>query len=575
MICSAWASSCLATDDLALLQAHRHVSSANAKLPGDFCIAEGDPHIRTFDMNGTLEMCLGPMADYILMETKELFVHARYTGFSREEGYAFIRGLVIGGKAMGGNINIPTHNNGCIKYKGACLENQRGRNDFNLGNGVSLTIRKAKAPDIVNFQGDESLGETNRLLSYWIELKKKGVLDFLAVVNQGSNQHIMISGSTSALKGTKGQCGNDDGDPENDRFNVDSCPSKLPCDKGAFDEVNPECDKPREPPECENDSKKVAFYKKICERYYGSKAYATTHYVKPGDGPKEWQIWNCITDCCGDRESCPDLNNNGEWADCLVKGDPHIKTFDSPVVNKNAYGPLDDYTLVKNDYITVQGRYGSVRSDFKAQLNGVAVTGVLTGGVTIYFPKGYEHPPLIDGVEMTGRRYRTPAFTIRYEPKGVNLGFIFDKTTGKGKKRPLYTVVLTDPVDGTKLGRVRINKSRSRKSLAMAAHVRINPAFLTDVEGQCGNFNGNPKDDQSKEVDIVKTSESLFPDSNPQQGLEPVDRPCSKKQKKRALRCCKERHGDTTVQFLAACVTDNCCGRDKPCNPRRECMAGN
>jgi len=581
-ICSALVSTILAeNDDMALLQAHRLGVSTAVQLPGDHCVVAGDPHIKTFDMDGEDETCLGPMGDYVLMQTDELFVHGRYKGYTRESGYAFVQGLVIGGSAMGGKLYIPTYNNGCLKYKGECLARQYGTNEFDLGNGVTLTVRKNKGPEIVNFQGQDSMSDTSRLLTYYIELKKDKVLDFLVMVNQGVLQHVVISGTKAALKGTTGQCGNDNGDPEDDHFNVDACPFKLPCEAGEFDDENPECDKPREPEECKDDSKKVAFFKDICEKHFGSESYATTHYLKPGDKIKEWQIWNCITDCCGDRDMCPDLDNEGEWADCLVQGDPHLKTFDSPVTNKNAYGPLDDYTLVKNEYINVQGRYGSTRSDNKAMLMGVAVTGVLTGGDTIVFPKGYEHPPTIDGVEVEFKkvndnhyRYHTPAYTIRYEPRGINLHFLFDKTNGNGKSRPLYIVVLTDPVDGTKLGRVRVNKARNKKSVAMAAHITMQSAFLNGVSGQCGNFNGDPNDDQSKELDIVSGLENLFPDDNPQSGLEPVNKPCTTKQKKKVARCCKERHGSTTVEFLNNCVVDNCCGTDKPCNPRHQCMAG-
>jgi hypothetical protein len=584
-ICSALVSASVAeNDDMALLQAHRFGASERTPvtLPGDTCVVAGDPHIETFDMDGIKETCLGPMGDYVLMDNGMFFVHGRYRGYQRSSGYAFVQGLVIGGSEMGGNINIPTHNNGCITYKGTCLAKQYGKNDFDLGNGVSLTIRKASGPDLVNFKGADSMSDQSRILTYWIEVKKAGVLDFLVMVNQGAMQHVVISGTTEALKGTTGQCGNDNGDVTDDHFNVDKCPGKLPCDKGLFGVENPECDKPREPDTCKSDSKKVAFFKDICEKHFGSEAYATTHYMKPGDSVKEWQVWNCITDCCADRDTCPDQTNWGEWADCLIQGDPHVKTFDSPVVNKNAYGPLDDYTLVKNEYINVQGRYGSVRSDNKASLMGVAVSGQLVGGATIVIPKGYEHAPTIDGKPIKKKCKKnkncnlavTPEFTIRYEPKGVNLHFIFDKTNGNGKPRPLFVVVLTNPVDGTKWGRVRVNRARNAKSVAMAAHITMQSAFLTNVQGQCGNFNGDPKDDTSKEDDIVSAAENLFPDTNPQQGSVPFNKPCTKGQKKKAMRCCKERHGKTTLEFLNGCVTDNCCGADKPCNPRHQCMAG-
>jgi len=133
---------------------------------------------------------------------------------------------------------------------------------------------------------------------------------------------------------------------------------------------------------------------------------------------------------------------------------------------------------------------------------------------------------------------------------------------------------MTDPADGKKLGRVRVNRARGKNSAAMAAHITMQSSLLTGVTGQCGNFNGDRLDDTSKEADVVPTAENLFPDTNPQQGLQPLGVHCSKLQKKKAMRCCKERHGQTTLDFLNACVTDNCCGADRPCNPRHQCMAG-
>jgi hypothetical protein len=589
-ICSAVVYASVAEDDdLALLQAQRidvHANTKALELPGDHCVVAGDPHIKPFDMDGAEELCLGPMGDYIIMQNDKLFVHGRYRGFERDSGYAFVQGLVIGGPAMGGKLVIPTTNNGCLKYKGDCLAKQFGKNEFDLGNDVTLTVRKARGPDLVNFRGADSMGDTSIVLTYFIELKKQGVLDFLVMVNQGLMQHVVISGTTGPegiLAGTTGQCGNDNGDPSDDHMNVDACPGKLPCDKGHFDVVNPECDKPREPEECKDDSEKVAFFKEICEGHFASDAYATTHYQKKGDKAKEWQVWNCITDCCADRDTCPDLNNEGEWADCLVKGDPHIKTWDSGVLNKNVFGPLDDYTLVQNDYITVQGRYGSDRSDNKASLQAVAVAGLLTGGKTIVIPKGYEHPVTVDGEEMVGERFDKydKAFKIRYEAKGVNLNFLFDKTKNSKKKeeqhlKPLYVIVLMDPVDGTTVGRVRVNRARAVTSTNMAAHITLKSAFLTGVSGQCGNFNGDRHDDFSKEEDIVSTGngQSLFPDANPQQGSEPYPNTCQDHQVRKAERCCKSKHGEVSPDVIKACATDNCCGEDTPCDPTTQCFAG-
>jgi len=78
-ICSALVSSSLATDDMALLQSRNvKVHTQPVQLPGKHCVVAGDPHVKTFDMTGQTETCLGPMADYILMQNDQLYVHGRY-----------------------------------------------------------------------------------------------------------------------------------------------------------------------------------------------------------------------------------------------------------------------------------------------------------------------------------------------------------------------------------------------------------------------------------------------------------------------------------------------------------------
>jgi len=87
---------------------------------------------------------------------------------------------------------------------------------------------------------------------------------------------------------------------------------------------------------------------------------------------------------------------------------------------------------MKNQFLTVHGRYESDRADKKAQIVGVAVSGPLVGGDTILFEKGYEHPPMIIANDGTTRSMTTtqelddvnPLYTISYEPEGENLRFV-------------------------------------------------------------------------------------------------------------------------------------------------------
>merc|ERR1719476_741598 len=105
----------------------------------------------------------------------------------------------------------------------------------------------------------------------------------------------------------------------------------------------------------------------------------------------------------------------------------------------------------------------------------------------------------------------------------------------------------------------------------MAAQVTLKSELLSVVSGQCGNANGVRKDDVTKEEDVVSIAENLFPDANPQLGSQPFAQTCKAHQKEKAMTCCKERHGTTSVAVLEACVTDNCCGGDGKCNPRQQC----
>jgi len=548
------------TDESSLLQAkmlkHHNMlqNRSECTLPGSYCVVQGDPHVKPFDEGGQHEMCLGPMGDYVLVQTADLYIHARYQGFMRDSGYAFIKGLVLGGGRFGGKkLSVPILNTGAVEYDGVPLPAE----------GIdtpSLRIWKKEGPNLIGF-GVADIINTDWTNTYWIELKKNGLVDVLIVINQGDIQHIMISGTQGALAGTTGQCGNYNNDPTDDTIAVDDCVGKT--DTCEFPVCpNPEDGKPRVPPTCTLGTPQFEFYTKVCKAHWGEAALKE----------KEWKLFNCVTDCCGDRDSCPDLGNEGMDGTCLVKGDPHIKTFDSDTVHKNVYAPLNDYWLVNTKFLQIQVRYGTERWDGKAQVMGVAVTGILTGGVSMYIPRG-QGAVQIGGNAMNGDIYDTAAFELKYETKGENLRFKLDAKKS-GKPQRLYTLTFKNPSDGKTIGFLKVNKNKnSAKHQSQTVFFKAENWILEGVSGQCGNYNSNPEDDNADPSnDLIATGQSLFPDTNPDIGKVFNEKGCTKPQAKAAKLCCAEKHNPTTKDVINACIVDHCCGADTTCDPATRCL---
>lgn len=367
----------------------------------------------------------------------------------------------------------------------------------------------------------------------------------------------------AALEGSAGQCGDDNGDPSDDKIQVDACGDKA--DTCEFPVCpNPEDDKPRVPPTCVNGTEQFQFYTHICKQYWGAAKLLKA----------EWKLFNCVTDCCGDRDSCPDLGNEGKYGTCLVKGDPHIKTFDSPTVEKHVY-VLNDYWLVNSKYLQIQGRYGTQRRDGKGQLMGVAVRGLLTGGVKVYIPRGTEKIQ-IDDVPMSGDvNNDSPVFDIKYVSDGEDLNFKLDAHITKHATKPLTTLTFKNPGDGKKIATLEVTGSKNSFNYLQAFFFRAQNWILDGVTGQCGNFNGNKTDDGDEAdsvYDVVSDADSLFPTPNLQKGIVFNQVACSRPQKNEATKCCRGRHDPTTADVINACVIDHCCADEAGCDPATECQ---
>jgi hypothetical protein len=266
-----------------------------------------------------------------------------------------------------------------------------------------------------------------------------------------------------------------------------------------------------------------------------------------------------------DRENCPDQDNEGEKGSCIIRGDPHLKTFDSGSLDKHVYGPLGDYTLVNNQYFNIQGRYGSQRKDKKASLQGVMVSGAMMGGMNMY----------IGGttIQINGQNIFTPLdneyFNVT-DHMGENIRYRMDPIKNKPRK-PVITVFFKG-LNGNVVATLKVNKAlNAKKNRNQAFFFQAENWLLKGVSGQCGNYNGDKTDDDSVKADYLRGGQgSLFTGRNPQNGVMFICGICKKFDRKLARKCCMEVHPrGSSRTTISNCVQDNCLSS----KPRTACKA--
>jgi len=238
------------------------------------------------------------------------------------------------------------------------------------GNGVNV-LKMLKKTDGRNH---DDLKEEDHS-TYTITLKQNVEI----VVKQGAMQHVAIhSPSKASISGdgvVEGHCGNYNCDFDDDRLDLFACPDKVdPFDGGCSrDGPNivglgkfPPLMCGLEPHHVTCTTIQYREFREICSGMFSEE-----------DEPED--LNSCITDCCQDRQECPDKDAEDEFAHCVMVGDPHIKTFSNEGTDSHVYFPHADYYALNTDALTVQVRYSSNRQDDKAMVMGVAMTGPLVG----------------------------------------------------------------------------------------------------------------------------------------------------------------------------------------------------
>lgn len=187
---------------------------------------------------------------------------------------------------------------------------------------------------------------------------------------------------------------------------------------------------------------------------------------------------------------------------CSLSGDPHIRVFDRDKRDIDYFG-YGDFWLVKNSKIWIQGRYlGNNPKDEefyggKSWVKALAVSEPKVGG------NKFIMYPLEEGDR---------SFTYNGKSVDEKSGILGDfatlkKRKGKhwGQSTDLYVITINDAKDESE--RTEMEIARFSRSL----NVVIDTLWVRGTSGHCGNFDGNPDNDQATDDAKVGSAELLFP----------------------------------------------------------------
>jgi hypothetical protein len=240
---------------------------------------------------------------------------------------------------------------------------------------------------------------------------------------------------------------------------------------------------------------------------------------------------------------------------CTIFGDPHLQSFDG---THSDYFTPGEYYIVKSKRVIIQGRYlATPMTHGLAVTKEVAISGafinnhrLIIGSLTATF----------DGkaIMTTFPASESYAGIVRIEYNAQ--GDVLQKGRA-GKQLHVVHVYLPDGII------IQINRW-NEPGEGDYINVKITMPHEPGMDGECGNFNGNPADDERTAVRArlgkqgVPAGELLFP--GPKTPIVQSDRPqladCKQKVLDHADELCKEREHTTFPSN--ACLLDVCFGGD-------------
>jgi hypothetical protein len=212
--------------------------------------------------------------------------------------------------------------------------------------------------------------------------------------------------------------------------------------------------------------------------------------------------------------------------------------------------------LVKSDKINIQGRFMATPfTNGLAATHQVAVGGPVMGGSKFTIgplDNGQitcNDQPILQGFPSSAQ---CGPVTLRYDGNGD----LVDDAQKNLEKR----IVHADLPDGTKLEVMR---------WANHLNLRVSMQQSANIDGICGNFNGNPTDDTEDAIMArlggrVQPNELLF-----RHTVQAADAPhktiadCAIETREQAMKDCKKADPSSAGQLLDSCIFDVCFGGEQ------------
>jgi len=256
----------------------------------------------------------------------------------------------------------------------------------------------------------------------------------------------------------------------------------------------------------------------------------------------------------GCQPATPAPSPPGAAGTCIVWGDPHIKTFDQKRVDFYTQG---QYWIVKSQQVQIQGLYKPTHAT-----SGLSVLKEIAfGGPFMQNHKliigtntaSWDGQPIIGGFPAN---FVNSIVQVHYDGQGQTLQ---EGRSGKA----MHVVHLQMPLGVN----VQINRWMEA-SEGNYINARINMPAQPGQDGHCGNFNGNPADDDRLQIRArvgttgVAAGELLFPGGKIPvvQGNRPDINNCEAPKLDHAKTLCKAKEH----KFIPSmgCLIDVCFGGD-------------
>jgi hypothetical protein len=184
---------------------------------------------------------------------------------------------------------------------------------------------------------------------------------------------------------------------------------------------------------------------------------------------------------------------------CSIFGDPHILTFDGK--HASYYTP-GEYWIVKSSTVIIQGKYGALPTT-----NGLAVVkGIAIGGSFLHGHKllistmdvgavvTYDGVPVVSGFPGSGRT-TDGLVSVQYNQVGAMMDEGKSLTGQIRTNAQMHVLHINLPNQVS----LQVNEWNEQGEGAYM-NVKITMPAQPNHDGQCGNFNGNPADDDRMQV---------------------------------------------------------------------------